>query len=85
MLASTACNDSADENDIGNSYLGYLIGKYVNKKLPLGRYGSDDSLYRHVHTLFGGKYGKYSIGHDITFQSIEGNVNINPEALLVTL
>lgn len=69
------------KKDLGNSYLGYLSGKYVNIKLPLGRYGSDESLYRHVHTLFGGKYGKYSLDHDITFQSIDDKVGINPEAL----
>jgi len=72
------------KNDFGSSYLSYLSGKYLKKKLPLGRYGSDDSLYRHVHSLFGGKYGKYSIDHDITIQSIEGKVNINPEALFGT-
>jgi hypothetical protein len=81
MVTISKVNVLKCKNDIGSGFLGYLSGKYVNKELPLGRYGSDASLYRHIHALFGGKYGKYRIDHDLTMQSIKDNVNINPEAL----
>jgi len=84
MINLCKINITKHKKDLGGKYLDYLSAKYVNKNLPLGRYGTDDSLYRRVHTLFGGKYGKYSLDHDITFQPIVEKVNINPEALYGT-
>jgi len=65
---------------LDNSYLSYLNAKYINRKLFRERCRPGPSLYCHVHELFGGKYRKYNLDHDITFQSIEDKKNINPEA-----
>lgn len=81
MIKRCEINFSKHKKGLGNNYLGYLSAKYVNKKLPLGRYGSDDSLYRHIHAIFGGKYGKYRLDQEITIQTLVDKANINPDFL----
>jgi len=65
----------------GKNYLSYLYNKYINKDLPPGRYGSNDELYRYIHTFFGGMYGKYKLDQEIVIQPLIQHTNINPEAL----
>ncbi|MFH2218308.1 MAG: hypothetical protein ABII68_01445 [Pseudomonadota bacterium] len=66
---------------IDKEYLCYLNDKYVNKEIPLGRYGPDGELYRYTRTFFGGGYGKYGLEQEISTQPLMQKTSINPEAL----
>ena len=61
------------------SYLNYLVAKYP-KGFPHDSYGLDDTSYRYVYEMFGGKYGKYGLDEEITIQDLIEKENINPVA-----
>jgi hypothetical protein len=71
----------AHKRELGNNYLKHLTAKHIDNNLPLGRYGTNGTLYRHIHVMFGGKYGKYHLGQEIKLQASIKKENICPDAL----